>query len=339
MSTLEAVRTGALPAGRREKIGFLAAAVAPDDMAPPQMAVRAARTALDRAGTAGGDLALVLHSSIWFQGVDMWPTASYVSDQAGARYTPAFDLGQRSNGGMGSLELAAGFLTGAGGGTALLTTADRVRPPRIDRWNTLAVSVYGDGGTAVVLSTDGGVAAVRATCTVADNSLELLARGNEPFSPCPPDPREKLDLEGRAVVSVASVMPDAVKRLVSVLTGARDSVLEEAGVGMDDIATVVSPATRRGQGHGELHHLLGVPDERTTWHFGRYTGHLTCGDQFAGLTHLIEAREVSAGDLVLMYGGGVGYSVTAAVIEVLAVPAWRPSAQEWPCEPTVPVSG
>jgi 3-oxoacyl-[acyl-carrier-protein] synthase III len=71
-----------------------------------------------------------------------------------------------------------------------------------------------------------------------------------------------------------------------------------------------------------VHHLLGVSEEQTTWEYGRRTGHVGAGDWVLGLEHLLTGNELRAGDLVLLFGGGAGYTCTAAVVEILRVPAW-----------------
>lgn len=317
----DAVSAGLLEPERCKLRGIQSVAVASDaeSDAPPRMAVRAAREALRRGGTAPEDVALVLHASLWFQGIDMWPEASYVAHEAVGRQVPAYSIGQRCNGGMGALELAASYL-GAGpaeGHAALITTADRFSGPRVDRWNSVDVTMYGDGAGALVLSTRAGFARVLATTTAADNSLEILARGDDAFTRHPLEPAPMVDLGERTLSGArAAAFEDLTHRYIDLLVSAKTRVLEDSGTAVEDIAWAVIPVSRRGTGH-ELHDLLGVPDERTSWSYGRTTGHLGAGDQFAGLARLTESGAVAPGDRVLLFGGGAGYTCTAAVVEIL----------------------
>ncbi|MFE6049480.1 ketoacyl-ACP synthase III family protein [Kitasatospora sp. NPDC056446] len=315
----QAVADGLLDAERARDREFLSVAVAGEEHAPPWMAARAARTALDRAGTAPEDVAVLLHCTNWWQGLDVWASASHVAQEAGLRHTPAFEVVQRCNAGLGALELAANRLTAAPGSAtaAVVTTGDRMAAPRIDRWNTLGISFYGDAGTAVVLSRTGGFARLVASYTVADNSLEALGRGTEELTTQPPAPGPRVDLEDRARTRVSLDLPDAGRRLATALNDTLDGILAESGLGMADIARVVIPHTRQGSGRHELHDLLGVPEEATTWAYGATVGHLTSGDQFAGLDHLLHTGALTPGDHVLLWGGGAGYTCTAFVIRIL----------------------
>ncbi|GLZ43742.1 hypothetical protein Acsp05_73660 [Actinokineospora sp. NBRC 105648] len=318
-SGADAVAACLLDADRYTLRGIRSVAVASDseDDAPPRMAVRAAREALRRGGTDPADVALLLHATLWFQGVDMWPEASFIANETVGRQVPAYSIAQRCNGGMGSVELAATYLTaGLGTGTAaLITTADRFAGPRVDRWNSVDVTMYGDGASALVLSTQDGFARVLATATAADNSLEILARGAEPLRPHPPEPTP-IDLGQRTRDGARiAAFDDLTHRYIDLLVSAKNQALADSKTAVENIAWAVIPVSRRGSGH-ELHDLLEVPDERTSWGYGRTTGHLGAGDQFAGLAQLIETGAVSRGDRVLLYGGGAGYTCTAAVVEI-----------------------
>src|SRR6516164_11703712 len=80
---------------------FLSITVAGNE-GPPEMAARAGQQALARSGVSPDDIALVLHASLWYQGVDFWPAASYIHQHVlgQGRYVPAIDIQQMSNGSM-----------------------------------------------------------------------------------------------------------------------------------------------------------------------------------------------------------------------------------------------
>ena len=85
---------------------------------------------------------------------------------------------------------------------------------------------------------------------------------------------------------------------------------------------MVTPNTGRRKGEHQVHHLIGVTEEQTTWDYGRTTGHIGAGDWAAGLAHLIDNRAVAPGDKVMLFGGGAGYTCTVAVLEINEVPQW-----------------
>ncbi|MET9696468.1 ketoacyl-ACP synthase III family protein [Streptomyces sp. NPDC006529] len=333
-----AVEAGAYDAGEHalNQIHSVSSAVAggPDDLSAPEMAVRAARTALRRSGPAAQRVAAVFHSYLWFQGAELWPSAAYVAQHAVGSAVPAFDLLQQCNAGLAGMELAARQLGARGSGRAagfredeavLLTTADRFAPPAFDRWTAERGMVYGDGGTALVLSSSPGGASARllSTATRVDNSLEGLARGAGFRSG--PDPQAgPVDLGARAqeYFRAHRNMRAATLRTAEVAAESIRVALADADTPRERVDRVVLNATGHQRLTWQLEHQLGIEEKFSNWEFCREVGHLGAGDHFAGLNELLETGEVGAGDRVLLVGGGTGYSCTSAVVEITDPAGW-----------------
>ncbi|MEU6172914.1 ketoacyl-ACP synthase III family protein [Streptantibioticus parmotrematis] len=324
VSAADAVREGKYTAERYETFGYQSVLQA-EDVAPPDMAVYAAESALKRSGVAPEEFSLLIHGSLWFQGLDIYPTASYVAARTVGRSVAALDVQQRCNVGVSGVELAAAHLKSGlrGGSAVMLTTADRWAAPGVNRWELHDISTYGDGGTAVVVSSQGGFARLLSTATVADNSLEGLARGDQPFLSASPAAAEGIDLTRRSHEYMeAGDEKEIVLRIARVMLQAKKQALADAGIETADLARVVTPNTGRRKGDHQVHHLIGVTEEQTTWDYGRTTGHIGAGDWAAGLAHLIDTRAVEPGDKVMLFGGGAGYTCTVAVLEINEVPQW-----------------
>lgn len=303
-----------------DRLGFRSVLMEPK-LAPPEMAVAAATQAIRRSGVAAADITVLLHGSTWFQGLDIWPVASYIADRAVGRYVPAYDVQQRCNVGVSGLELAASYLA-TFPGAAVFTTADRFDGPGVNRWTLRPGTVYGDGAAAVVLSGRRGFARLVATRTAVDNSLEPLTRGAEEFTAASSATDRDIHLDDRAAEHRGDFDEnESTTRLIRLIRKATLGALADAGVGMGDIARVVTPAVRVLDSPIQLHQLIGVPEDKTTWDYCRSTGHLGAGDWIAGLAHLVDDGLVAVGDRVLLYGGGAGYSCTVAVLEIVAEPA------------------
>ncbi|MYW65830.1 secondary metabolite biosynthesis protein [Streptomyces sp. SID8379] len=321
----EAVDAGRYDAERCKARGYVSVCAFDDaddspQTAPPETAARAARVAVAQSGLGERDFALALHASIWFQGLDIYPTASYVAQGALGRQVPAYDVQQRCNGALGAIELAGAQLaTGIRPGTAaLITTGDRFAAPGVDRWNLAEYNVYADGGTAMVLATGGGFARILSTVTVADNALEGITRGAEPFRPAP---GAAIDLTARsAAYDTTADGKQADLRTGRLIARARHQALADAGVAAGDLARIVTGSTGLFENGWHWHHLLGVDEHLTTWEYGRTTGHIGAGDWAAGLDWLLRTHALETGDKVLLFGGGAGYSLTAAVVEITALP-------------------
>ncbi|MFC1402693.1 MULTISPECIES: ketoacyl-ACP synthase III family protein [Streptacidiphilus] len=283
---------------------------------PAEMAARAARAALRASGHDPGEIDLLLHADVYYQGQDLWAPASYVQRVALGNRCPAVEVRQMSNGGMASIELAAGYLAGTGGTAALLTTGDWFGAPGFDRWNSDPGTVYADGGTALVLSRHTGVAAVRSLATVSDADLEGMHRGDDPFGAAPFSHRPRVDLEAhKRDFLAANGLSHSVDRISAGQDEALKRALADADCALADIDWFVLPHFGLRRLTGAYLRRWGVGPQATTWPWARTVGHLGAGDQYAGLAHLLESGRARPGRLALLAGVGAGFTWSFAVIE------------------------
>ncbi|MFC4909664.1 ketoacyl-ACP synthase III family protein [Actinomadura gamaensis] len=320
-----AVADGRYDASDRAADEYLSVTVATGE-APPEMAVAAARRALRRAGTPPSEIALLLHASAWFQGVDYWPAASYVHREVlgeAGRHAPAMDVQQMCAGALGALELAASYLAAdASRGSALVTTADRFGGPGFDRWRAdLSGLVYGDGAAAVVLAR-AGFARLLAVSTVVDTELEGMYRGDEPFAAAPGRPVDVRTRRAAFAAGAGRRVGSVAERTTAGLTEAVDRTLADAGLKIGDIDRFVFPNVGLRVLRTRYAEPLGLDVARTAWEWGRRTGHVGAADQLTGLAWLAESGGLGPGGRALLVGIGAGFAWTCAAVELTARPDW-----------------
>ncbi|MEU6534300.1 ketoacyl-ACP synthase III family protein [Streptomyces sp. NPDC047000] len=319
----DAVASGACPPATATATGMESVAYSPDESAA-EMAAAAARTALRRAGTDGGDVDLLLHADTYHQGQDLWPVASYIQRETLRNTCPAVEIRQMSNGGLAALDLAAAYLrAGHGRSDALITTADRFCAPGIDRWTTDPGTPYADGATALVLSRRGGHARLVSLALHADPELEPLHRGDDPFTEVPFGHRMPVDFEAakRAFVGRAGISY-AITRTYHGQQTVIKQALADAGSELAEADWVVLPHFGRRRLTSIYYKPFGIDPARTTWDHSRTVGHLGAGDQFAGLDHLTVSGRAAPGDRVVLVSVGAGYSWGCAVVDILERPSW-----------------
>ena len=322
----EAVAAGACDAEEQARNDYESVTVAGPGDAPPVMAVRAARAALECSAVPPADVSLLLHASMWFQGIDFWTAAPYIHDAvlSGSRHAPAIDISQMSNGSLGGVELAASYLVAdPARSAAVVTVADRFALPGFDRWRSdVAGIVYGDGAAAAVLSRRGGFARLLAVATVVDTRLESMYRGSQPFGVTSGEAGLPLDNRARRRAHLDESGYQAVlDRTTAGLTEAVERALADAGVKRDDIARFVFPGVGRATLCSRYLEPLGLGLASTTWEWGRRTGHVGGGDQLIGLAWLAGPGGLRPGERAMLVGIGAGFSWTCAVVEMDREPA------------------
>jgi 3-oxoacyl-[acyl-carrier-protein] synthase-3 len=291
-------------------------AVSPPDRFQADLAGTAARACLAESPIDPDSIALALHCVAFDSGVPLWSSASYVSREAGIRPQFSAELNAASNG-LVAVELAGTYLRSLPTGrSALITTADAWRQPSIDRWRTDKGLVFGDVGTAAVLSNEAGSFRVRALCTQSDPRWEGLHRGDARSTgpgaaPAPVD----LALRARQFLGDGQDRDAFFAANRGNLRSAFHRALDVAAVSRAEVDWFVLPFFGNGLLTAQCIEPLAIDPARTTASFGLRIGHTGAGDQIAGLRSLQEQGRLADGALVALVGVGAGFTWSVAIVE------------------------
>ncbi|MFI5867572.1 ketoacyl-ACP synthase III family protein [Streptomyces sp. NPDC051546] len=339
MSAREAVDLGLYGEDSLAWYGWTGAAVA-GEIPAPDLAVRAARQALDRLAGPSPELVLHLHAAAYAQGPLGWPAQHYILSQLGDHRAPSIAVWQSCNGAIAALELAAGRLTGAPGKAAVLITgSDNVGVPGFNRWSLgLQYGVIGDAGSALLLSTEPGFARLLAIGSASVAEAERAYRGSAPIFPPNSGSSDNVGADtGRAPATPAGLrarMADRdatgveegaslLARLSELRTETALRTLAEADLHPGDITRVVHNFTGHEQLLKSVLAPIGIDVGRGMLDYGRRVGHLTVNDQTVGLDHLVTGGHVRPGDHVMLLGFAGGVTTACAILRIEQTPHWR----------------
>jgi 3-oxoacyl-[acyl-carrier-protein] synthase-3 len=280
--------------------------VAGEDEALSDMALPAAREALERAGVEPRDLDLIIVATVT---PDMaFPaTAAIMADELGAHNAGAYDLSAGCTGWMYGVAQAYGMLAGGIARRALVIGGD-VLSKIVDWSDRTTCIVFGDGAGAVVMERveQGGF---RGFELGADGSggmqLYLPAGGSRA-----PTTAETVAEHGHFVhMNGREVFKFATRVLVS----SAQKLLDQLGLTVDDIDLYVPhQANVRIIKHAV--ERLGIPEEKVVVNVDRY-GNTSSGSIPLALADAVRDRRVEKGDIVLMTGMGAGLTWGSGVIE------------------------
>jgi 3-oxoacyl-[acyl-carrier-protein] synthase-3 len=283
------------------------------DVAPADMAVRAASRLLTRTGLDADTFGTLFHASVHYQGHDMWSAPHYIARELGCRGVP-IGLQQQCNGGAIAIELARHLPE-----PSLITTADRFARPSFDRWRSDYGMAAGDGATAMVvhhgrLPTD---LTLHGIASASTPELEYMHRGEDGFDTTPLGHGPKIDIRRTKRAFIREFGADRFVKLAH--HGIRDAVtatLADAGLEPGDprLRFAVLPRLgARALREAYIPPLVGVtPAELLD--LGRATGHLGAGDLNASLADLATGDLLSPGQYALVLNGGGGFTFTAVVV-------------------------
>ncbi|MFJ9379498.1 ketoacyl-ACP synthase III family protein [Streptomyces sp. NPDC101455] len=324
----EAVAAGLYDATVFAESGLRSVLVAGPE-APPDMAVRAARTALGHSADGHTVIGTVLHGSTFFQGPEMWSPSAYVMRELGITGATGTEIRNGCNSMLAGVELAAGLLPHQSGSRPdiLLTTADNFTSPLFNRWDSGPMGVIAaDAASAVVLSARGGFARVDAVVSRVYPEFEAMTRGDEPLFPPTGSAGRRIDTVARAqqfnerVREVGGMsVADGIAKACSETALA---ALDEAGVKASDLRWVLVPNGDEATTRNCVMEPLGLDVSQSQWEFGCGIGHASSSDQLIALDHLLRTGRLDAGDHVLLFGGAPGWSAAAVVLTITELPSW-----------------
>ncbi|GGN27810.1 hypothetical protein GCM10011578_063380 [Streptomyces fuscichromogenes] len=319
-----AVERGLIDPAAAAEYGITSVTVA-GDIPAPEMAVRASRQALERAGQNPASLSLLLYVSVWYQGPHGWCPQYYVQRHTGAGRATAAEVRQGCMGMFSALELAAGHLmASADHEAALVTSGDNFTSDLLERWRFSPHFVMGDAGSAVVLSRREGFARLKSVNAVTLPEYESMHRGPEPLFPPGAGRPGRLDFGDSKDrwLDGPDRDPAGPLRLVAAQDELVSRTLDEAGITMADVTRVAYANGSRERVEGRAMVPLGLPMSLSTWEQGRTVGHIGASDQVVALEQLLLCGELRRGDHFLMLGVGPGLNIACAVIEIVGTPHW-----------------
>jgi len=323
-----AVQRGFLKASDAELMQYTGALVA-GDIPAAEMALIAAREAVERCGQEPGELDLMLYADTWNQGPEGWLPCSYLQRHLTGGDVPAVEILDGCSGMFGALELAASYLRAQPGRTsALLIAADNYPMQDAKRW-TRGPFISGDAATALVLSKEPGFARLLSVCSGIVPEAEL-DRGEPLFPPSltvdggKSNMLAKLEARKRDPAERAKLVERA-RRLHRKFQEIADRAFAEAGISAADITRMAMVNTIREIIEDRGMTSLGVDFSKSTWEYGRGVGHCGASDQLLAFDHLLSTGQLKPGDHCLLLSSGPGVVLCCAVIEITESPSWLPA--------------
>jgi 3-oxoacyl-[acyl-carrier-protein] synthase-3 len=285
-----------------ERTGIRERRIAAPEEALTDLALPAARTALEQAGVEAKDIDLLVCATVTPD--MMFPTSSaLLADALGATDAGAYDLLAGCTGFMYALVQAYGMMAAGLAQRSLVVGGDVLS--RILDWTDRSTLVlFGDGAGAVVLErveqpgflgfelgADGG------------GGLHLSLPGS--------GSRRIEDATGNGFVHMNG--REVFKFATRVLVSSAEAVLERCGVSVDEVDVYVPhQANVRIMDHAAQ--KLGIPRERMVVNVDRF-GNTSSGSIPLALADAQREGRLKKGDLVLMTGMGAGLTWGSGLME------------------------
>jgi 3-oxoacyl-[acyl-carrier-protein] synthase-3 len=283
-----------------ERTGIRERRIAAEDEALTDLALPAARAALEMAGVEGKDIDLLVCATVTPD--MMFPTSSaLLADTLGSSEAAAYDLLAGCTGFVYAIAQAYSMVAAGLSQRALVVGGD-VLSKILDWTDRSTLVLFGDGAGAVVLEPvdHGGFLGFELGADGGGGEhLWLPGSGSRHFD----DPQSFVKMNGREVFKFAT----------RVMIYSANRVLEACGRTIEDVDVYVPhQANVRIIDHAVK--KLGVPREKVVVNVDRY-GNTSSGSIPLALADAAEDGMLEPGALVLMTGMGAGLTWGSALIE------------------------
>jgi 3-oxoacyl-[acyl-carrier-protein] synthase III len=274
--------------------------IAADHEAMSDLALPAAREALEQAGVRGRDLDVIIVATVT-PDMTFPSTAALLADELGSSEAAAYDLSAGCTGFMYALAQGYGMLAGGLAERVLVVGGD-ILSRVLDWTDRSTVVLFGDGAGAAVLERveQGGFL-----------GFELGADGGGGKDLAFPGSGSRLLEDGGSYLTMNG--REVFKFATRVMVSSAQAVLEECDRTVDDVDVYVPhQANVRIIDHAVK--KLGFPEEKVVVNVDRY-GNTSSGSIPLALADAADDGRLKPGKLVLMTGMGAGLTWGSALIE------------------------
>jgi 3-oxoacyl-[acyl-carrier-protein] synthase III len=281
--------------------------IAPDYMCTSDMAVEAARRAMEQAGIREDEIDLIILATIT-PDMPFPATACLVQQKLGAKKAAAFDMEAACSGFVYGLEIGQQFITSGTFDTVLVIGAEKLSTI-VDWQDRQTCVLFGDGAGAAILRSRGDEHGILTTCMGADGSqadILLMPGGGAKY----PASKESVSA-GMHHLKMAG--KEVFKNAIIAMQTAAEEALRKCNLTINDIKCVI-PHQANSRIIEALAQRLGAPMERVYMNLQRY-GNVSAGSVAIALDEAAREGRFQRGDLILLVVFGSGLTWASCVIQ------------------------
>ncbi|GAU79281.1 3-oxoacyl-ACP synthase III family protein [Fusibacter sp. 3D3] len=289
---------------------------------PTDMAIKAAKIAIEKANILPKDIDIITYSSTMSDYL-RWSDAAKVAHELGATNAYAFRIEQFCCGGMAGLDFAYSKLKSDPDINAVLVVcSDKYEKPIINRWTSASANFYGDGASAcVVMRSDRGFE-IKGTHALTDGSFNHLW---------------KIPVGG--LKSPATAEDVRLNRFCSDSRKTASEYLSDSGkrddlfniIGLNNKRVMIELLNRLNLDKSELDYMvlynigkeimlkiiniIGMDVSKTSQYIAKDYGHMGPTDILFNLDLMTQDQKFEVGHKIMLFSAGAGFSWSSALLE------------------------
>lgn len=290
---------------------------------PTDMAIKAATRAIEKANIDPEEIDLILYSYGAFPEYFIWSGYGRIQHEIGAKNAAALRIDQGCNAQIISLEYAcAKIKSNPFVNNVLIVSADVFKEPIVNRWTTHNGSFFGDGASAAIVKR--GITSNRILGINNITNGELNRLWGVPVGGTARPLESSHISQGLFNIDIHRFSSkylkneDERKKVVSLIVATNLKTLERLFSKINRKKDDIDKMVMYNVGRHIIQDIcsdMEVGIDQTSWNIGKKYGHMGPADIFFNLDKMMDEGSIKAGELVILFSAGTGFSTASAAIE------------------------
>ncbi|MCX7922138.1 MAG: hypothetical protein N3B21_09030 [Clostridia bacterium] len=309
-----------------KKLGIERLRVASGEEHPSDMAVKAAKHAMENGNINPEDIDIVIYTQAFFSDHLVWPDYAEVQHRIGAVNANSFKILQQCNGQVAAIDYAySKMMADRSISTVLIVAAEKYCKPLMNRWKSANTAFWGDGASAAVIKRGVESNVIIGTSLATDGTHNRVWQASYkggtvlPFSDEVILEKDEMVADfvrsGGVYQTDDSMRKIIVDCMISQNNRVLSKILKSAGedVKVDKLVTVnlgINWISQAAQS-------LGVSIENTSAYLAKNYAHMGACDLMFNLHKMRADGRIASGDNVVLYSSGAGYSSGCVLLRYL----------------------
>lgn len=298
-------------------IGFEKIHFADDNEFPVDMAISAARKAINRAKLSPSQIDIIIFSNFGVPEYYYWANYAKIHSELRAKKAQAFYLNQCHNSQLRAIEFGTNLIcSNEHIQHILVISADSYRNVA-DRWQSFKGTFLSDGASACVLSRQKGKYTILGFKETNPESFSCVY--NYPEEGLITALSEKKQLLTERALTVEGIFdPESCDiRFDGFFDQVRENVtalIEEAGLELSNIKRIIT-LNFNEKLCTQICKALKVKEDVISWTVGSEYGHIGPADILLNLDQILERRMVKKGDYIILLGTALDLSMMSCLVK------------------------
>ncbi len=309
-----------------KKLGIERLRVAAEDEHPSNMAIKAAKAAIESGDIDPLSIDIVVYTQAFFSDHIIWPDYAEIQKEIGAVNANSLKILQQCNGMIAAIDyIYSKMFSDKSVNVALIVAAEKYCKPLMNRWKSSNTAFWGDGASAVIIRRGEASNVILGVSLTTDGTYNRIWQASYkggtvlPFSNEVTLEKDEMLADFVRSGGVYQTDENMRKIVVDSMVSKNNQVLKNVLKNVNENIEInkVITVNLATNWPGKIANSLNVSIENTSSYIAKDYAHMGACDLIFNLHIMRQDGHIQRGDNVVLFSGGAGYSAGCVLIRYL----------------------